>query len=238
VVTVPKTGASILIVDGDSRVCEELAAVLSSRGLSIHTASAPTGTAALTLALNLRPDVVVLEVDLPNMDGFEVLRRLRAEYFDGAVVFLAARGAVADKVEGLTLGAADYIAKPYDLAEVAMRLQAILRRARRDADAPRVVRRWAVADLELDAATHQVWKAGVVVALSPTEFRLLHHFMDHPCEVLSYANIIDHVWDADDSLDVNVVRTYVKYLRRKLESGNSRLLHTVRGVGYALRPPR
>ena len=233
----PQAKGSVLLVDPDQQVCEEIAATLSAQGVTVHTTAAPSGPAVLTLASRLHPDVIVMEVDLPDMDGFDVIRQLHAQFFDGATVFLTARNATSSKIEGLTIGAADYITKPYSAAEVAVRLRSIMRRTRRDTDAPGPDRRVVVADVALDPAKHQVWKAGVTIALSPTEFRLLYHLLSHPNTVLTHANIIEHVWQGDQSIDRNVIRTYVKYLRTKLDITDSDLIHTVRGVGYVVRSP-
>ena len=153
------------------------------------------------------------------------------------VVFLTARDATEDKVTGLTVGGDDYVAKPFSLEEVLARIRAVLRRTG-GASAGRPVTRLAFADLELDDETHEVWKAGVLVSLSPTEFKLLRYFLQNPGRVLSKAQILDHVWHYDFGGDANVVESYVSYLRRKVDTTEPRLLHTLRGVGYVLRVPR
>jgi two-component system OmpR family response regulator len=181
---------------------------------------------------------VVLDVMMPDMDGFAVVRRMRGEGTTVPVLFLTARDATEDKVAGLTVGGDDYVTKPFSLEEIIARIRAVLRRTagRRDggADPARLV----FADIELDDDTHEVWKDGRLVALSPTEFKLLRYFMQNPGRVLSKAQILDHVWHYDFGGDANVVESYVSYLRRKLDTGEPRLLHTLRGVGYVLRVPR
>jgi two-component system OmpR family response regulator len=169
------------------------------------------------------------------MDGFSVLTRLRGEGHRVPVLFLTARDATEDKVRGLTTGADDYVTKPFSLSEVLARIGAILRRSNGGEVAPNS--RLTFADIELDDDTHEVWKAGRSVSLSPTEFKLLRYFMSNPRRVLSKAQILDHVWNYDFGGDGNVVETYISYLRRKLDGLGPPLIHTVRGVGYSLRAP-
>jgi two-component system OmpR family response regulator len=172
---------------------------------------------------------------MPGIDGFTVLSRLRGEGHQVPVLFLTARDATEDKVRGLTTGADDYVTKPFSLSEVLARIQAILRRA--GTDVAGVPSRLSFADIELDDDTHEVWKAGQPVQLSPTEFKLLRYFMSNPRRVLSKAQILDHVWNYDFAGEANVVEAYVSYLRRKLDTTDPRLIHTLRGVGYVLRVP-
>ena len=171
---------------------------------------------------------------LPDLDGFEVTRRLRADGHRVPVVFLTARDATEDKVAGLTIGGDDYVTKPFSLEELIARIRTVLRRLGEDRDAPS---RLVFADLELDEDTYEVWRAGDPVELTATEFKLLRYLMHNPRRVLSKAQILDHVWSYDFDGDANVVETYVSYLRRKLDKGRPRLIHTVRGVGYTLRAP-
>jgi two-component system OmpR family response regulator len=175
---------------------------------------------------------------MPDMDGFAVVRRMRGEGATVPVLFLTARDATEDKVAGLTVGGDDYVTKPFSLEEIIARIRAVLRRAvgrqTGDVDPSRLV----FADIELDDDTHEVWKSGEVVPLSPTEFKLLRYFMQNAGRVLSKAQILDHVWHYDFGGDANVVESYVSYLRRKLDTSDPRLLHTLRGVGYVLRLPR
>lgn len=229
--------ARVLVVDDETNIVDLLAVSLRFQGFEVHTAT--TGTAALDRAREIRPDAVILDVMMPGMDGFGVLRRLRADGVDAPALFLTARDRLQDKITGLTLGGDDYVTKPFSLEEVVARLRVILRRAGkgagREAPAPR---RLAFADIELDEDTHEVWKAGEAVSLSPTEFTLLRYFVINAGTVLSKPKILDHVWRYDFGGDVNVVESYVSYLRRKVDTGEQRLLHTLRGVGYVLREPR
>jgi two-component system OmpR family response regulator len=173
---------------------------------------------------------------MPGIDGFTVVRRLRQDGMHAPVLFLTAKDSTQDKVTGLTLGADDYVTKPFSLEEVVARIRSILRRFR--AAEPARQTRLTFADLELDEDTHEVWKADELIPLSPTEFKLLRYFMQNPGRVLSKAQILDHVWHYDFNGDANVVESYVSYLRRKLDTNEPRLLHTLRGVGYVLREPR
>ena len=229
--------ARILVVDDEANILELLAVSLRFQGFEVYTAT--NGPAALDLAREVRPDAVILDVMMPGMDGFGVLRRLRADGIDAPALFLTARDSLQDKITGLTLGGDDYVTKPFSLEEVVARLRVILRRtgagAAPEGDGPRRLR---FSDIELDEDTHEVWKAGEPVALSPTEFTLLRYFVINAGTVLSKPKILDHVWRYDFGGDVNVVESYVSYLRRKIDTGERRLLHTLRGVGYVLREPR
>ena len=229
------TEARILVVDDEPNIVELLAVSLRFQGFEVHTAT--SGPAALDRARETRPDAVILDVMMPGMDGFGVLRRLRADGIDAPALFLTARDRLEDKITGLTLGGDDYVTKPFSLEEVVARLRVILRRAGRGSDEPRSSR-LRFADIELDEDTHEVWKGGELVALSPTEFTLLRYFVINAGTVLSKPKILDHVWRYDFGGDVNVVESYVSYLRRKIDTGDKRLLHTLRGVGYVLREPR
>jgi two-component system OmpR family response regulator len=177
----------------------------------------------------------VLDVMLPDMDGFDVVRRLRGGGDRIPVVFLTARDAMDDKIRGLTLGGDDYVTKPFSLEEVIARIRAVLRRTRGDGAEP--TPRLKFADLELDEDSHEVWRAGQPVQLSPTEFKLLRYFMGNANRVLSKMQILDHVWDYDFRGDTGIVESYVSVLRRKVDSTEPRLIHTLRGVGYVLRLP-
>jgi two-component system OmpR family response regulator len=227
--------ARILVVDDEINIVELLAVSLKFQGFEVHTAT--SGTAALDLARQIRPDAVILDVMMPGMDGLGVLRRLRADGIDAPALFLTARDSVQDKIAGLTLGGDDYVTKPFSLEELVARLRVILRRAGKAVEEPKVSR-LTFADIELDEDTHEVWKAGELVSLSPTEFTLLRYFVINAGTVLSKPKILDHVWHYDFGGDVNVVESYVSYLRRKIDTGERRLLHTLRGVGYVLREPR
>jgi two-component system OmpR family response regulator len=231
--------ARLLVVDDEPNILELLATSLRFAGFEVTTAT--NGREALAAARSSRPDLVVLDVMMPDMDGFDVVRRMRGEGATVPVLFLTARDATEDKVAGLTVGGDDYVTKPFSLEEIIARIRAVLRRAAgRSAGGPGGIEasRLIFADIELDDDTHEVWKAGEEVALSPTEFKLLRYFMQNAGRVLSKAQILDHVWHYDFGGDANVVESYVSYLRRKLDTGDPRLLHTLRGVGYVLRVPR
>lgn len=238
----PRPGAApearILVIDDEPNIVELLSVSLRFQGFEVHTAG--SGPAALDRARELRPDAVILDVMMPGMDGFGVLRRMRADGIDAPALFLTARDRLEDKIAGLTLGGDDYVTKPFSLEEVVARLRVILRRAGRGAGAEAAAHspRLKFSDIELDEETHEVWKAGEPVALSPTEFTLLRYFVINAGTVLSKPKILDHVWRYDFGGDVNVVESYVSYLRRKVDTGEKRLLHTLRGVGYVLREPR
>jgi two-component system OmpR family response regulator len=227
--------ARLLVVDDEPNILELLSASLRYAGFEVATA--PDGQAALETARTFRPDLLVLDVMMPGMDGFTVVRRLRESGVRVPVVFLTARDATEDKITGLTLGGDDYVTKPFSLEEVVARIRAVLRRAGSGA-AAEVSPRLSFADIELDEDSHEVWKADELVALSPTEFKLLRYFMQNPGRVLSKAQILDHVWNYDFGGEANVVESYVSYLRRKIDTTEPRLLSTIRGVGYVLRAPR
>lgn len=226
--------ARVLVVDDEPMIVELLSVSLRFQGFEVATAG--DGVKALDLARSFRPQALIVDVMMPGMNGFGLLRRLRADGIGAPVLFLTARDEVHDKVAGLTLGADDYVTKPFSLEEVVARLRVILRRA--GAIAPvRETSRLRFADIELDDDTHEVWKAGEPVALSPTEFTLLRYFMVNAGTVLSKPRILDHVWRYDFGGDVGVVETYVSYLRKKIDTGDRRLIHTLRGVGYVMREP-
>ncbi|HEY2298398.1 MAG TPA: response regulator transcription factor [Jatrophihabitans sp.] len=227
--------ARLLVVEDDANIVELLAASLRFAGFEVATAR--DGHEALRAAREFRPDLMVLDVMMPGIDGFEVVRRMGAEGNRCPVVFLTARDSVADKITGLTVGGDDYVAKPFSLDEVIARIRAVLRRSAA-APNPPATARLTFADIELDDETHEAWKAGAPVALSPTEFKLLRYFMQNTGRVLSKAQILDNVWNYDFGGDANVVESYVSYLRRKVDTTQPRLLHTLRGVGYVLRLPR
>ncbi|MCO4195025.1 response regulator transcription factor [Mycolicibacterium smegmatis] len=227
--------ARVLVVDDEANIVELLSVSLKFQGFEVHTAS--NGAAALDKAREVRPDAVILDVMMPGMDGFGLLRRLRADGIDAPALFLTARDSLQDKIAGLTLGGDDYVTKPFSLEEVVARLRVILRRSGRGVEETRNAR-LTFADIELDEDTHEVWKAGEPVSLSPTEFTLLRYFIINAGTVLSKPKILDHVWRYDFGGDVKVVESYVSYLRRKIDTGEKRLLHTLRGVGYVLREPR
>ncbi|HWC33793.1 MAG TPA: response regulator transcription factor [Mycobacteriales bacterium] len=226
--------ARLLVVDDEPNIVELLSASLRFAGFDVATAA--DGQQALALVESFRPDLVVLDVMMPGIDGFEVVRRMRERQHHTPVLFLTARDATEDKIAGLTLGGDDYITKPFSLEEVVARIRAVLRRAQLvTRDAASVLR---YGDIELDDDSHEVLKAGQAVTLSPTEYKLLRYFLQNPQRVLSKAQILDHVWQYDFDGDANVVESYVSYLRRKVDTTEPRLLHTIRSVGYVLRIPR
>jgi two-component system OmpR family response regulator len=227
--------ARLLVVDDEPNIVDLLATSLRFAGFEVATAR--NGPEALRVAETFRPDLLVLDVMMPGVDGFTVVRRLRQDGISAPVVFLTAKDGTEDTVTGLTLGGDDYVTKPFSLEEVVARIRAVLRRFAESAPA-RSSSMLSFADLELDEDTHEVWKAGELVALSPTEFKLLRYFMQNAGRVLSKAQILDHVWHYDFNGDANVVESYVSYLRRKIDTTVPRLLHTLRGVGYVLRQPR
>jgi two-component system OmpR family response regulator len=226
--------ARLLVVDDEPSIRELLTASLRFAGFEVHAAG--DGAEALKLAEQQRPDLVVLDVMLPDMDGFTVTRKLRERGREMPVVFLTARDETADKVTGLTVGGDDYVTKPFSLEEVIARIRAVLRRARSGGPPPPPTRLQA-ADLELDEESHEVWRAGRRVQLSPTEFKLLRYLMTNTGRVLSKAQILDYVWNYDFRGDSSIVESYVSYLRRKVDMVEPRLIHTIRSVGYVLRLP-
>jgi two-component system OmpR family response regulator len=225
--------ARLLVVDDEPTIVELLSASLRFAGFEVETAAG--GLEAVETARTYRPDLLVLDVMMPGLDGFGVVRRLRQEGVRTPVVFLTAKDATEDKVTGLTLGGDDYVTKPFSLEEVVARIRAVLRRV---SASPGAATHLTFADIELDEDTHEVWKNGTLVPLSPTEFKLLRYFMQNTGRVLSKAQILDHVWNYDFGGEANVVESYVSYLRRKIDTTEPRLLHTLRGVGYVLRMPR
>ena len=224
--------ARLLIVDDEPNIVELLSVSLRFAGFEVATAT--NGVDALNNARSFGPDLVVLDVMLPGMDGFEVARQLRSTGDQTPVLFLTAKDATEDRVQGLTLGGDDYVTKPFSLEEVVARIRAVLRRTAGPATAT-TSPPLSYADITLDDDTHQVWKDGQEVELSPTEFNLLRYLLQNPQRVLSKRQILEHVWQYDFGGDGNVVESYVSYLRKKVDTGEQRLLHTVRGVGYVLR---
>ncbi|MGW6334279.1 response regulator transcription factor [Nocardia rhamnosiphila] len=224
----------VLVIDDEAMITELLATSLRFQGFEVATAT--SGAAGLAVARGFRPDVLILDVMMPGMDGFAVLRRLREDDIAVPVLFLTAKDNIDAKLTGLRLGADDYVTKPFSLEEVIARLRVILRRTGQLSGESS--RRLEVADIELDEDSHEVWKAGEPVALSPTEFTLLRYFMLNAGKVLSKPMILAHVWKYDFGGESGVVESYVSYLRRKVDTGESKLIHTMRGVGYVLRAPK
>ncbi|MCK6094627.1 response regulator transcription factor [Micrococcus sp. EYE_162] len=223
--------ARLLVVDDEPNIRALLSTSLRFAGFEVRAAA--NGHDALEAAEEFQPDLAVLDVMLPDMDGFTVTRRLRAAGRHFPVVFLTARDGTEDKVTGLTVGGDDYVTKPFSLDEVVARIRAVLRRTASLDDDGAVLR---VDDLELDDDAHEVRRGGEVVDLSPTEFKLLRYLMMNPNRVLSKAQILDHVWEYDFNGDASIVESYISYLRRKIDvGGRDRMIHTKRGVGYMLR---
>ncbi|MGI3786168.1 MAG: response regulator transcription factor [Janthinobacterium lividum] len=225
-------GAKILVVDDELSITEMLR--LSLRFVGFEVATAASGTEARAVAATFRPDLVLLDVMLPDTDGFALLAELRRDR-DLPVLFLTARDAVEDRVRGLTLGADDYVTKPFSLEEVVARVGVILRRSRSTGVLEQPDARLVYADLVMDEEGHQVWRHEEVVELSPTEFALLRFLLRNAGRVLSRAQILEHVWHYDFNGDSSVVDSYIRYLRRKIDVFDPPLVQTVRGVGYTLR---
>jgi two-component system, OmpR family, response regulator len=226
------TPIRVLVVDDEPSLAELLASVLRYEGWEIRTAG--DGSNAVRAAREFRPDAVVLDIMLPDFDGLEVLRRVRAELPHVCVLFLTARDAVEDRVAGITAGGDDYVTKPFSLEEVLARLRGLLRRA--GITRARGDTELAVGDLVMDEDAREVRRAGQLIELTATEFELLRFLMRNPRRVLSKAQILDRVWNYDFGGQAHVVELYISYLRKKIDSGREPLIHTVRGVGYVLKP--
>lgn len=222
----------ILVVDDEANITELLGLALRYEGFQVETAA--DGRGAMAAATEFRPHLIVLDIMLPDFDGFEVARRLSAQGQRIPILFLTAKDTTEDKVRGLTLGGDDYVTKPFSIEELVARVRAILRRAGADGGGSS---RLTFADLELDEDTHEVWRAGAPIELTATEFKLLRYLLLNPRRVLTKDQILDHVWQYDFGGNANVVETYISYLRRKLDPLGTPLIHTVRGVGYSLRLP-
>ena len=232
--TESKTTHRILVVDDESSISDLISTSLRFVGFDVRTAA--TGSEALTVAEEFKPHAVVLDVMLPDLDGFEVCRQLRSEGLNIGVLFLTAKDGMEDKVAGLTIGGDDYMTKPFSLEELVARLRALLRRigvVEIDTDDEKI----RFADLELNEATHEVHRAGQLLEMSPTEFQLLRYLLINADRVVSKSQILDHVWQYDFRGDAGIVETYISYLRKKIDLFDPPLIHTVRGVGYRLRLP-
>lgn len=222
----------VLVVDDEVNLAELVAMALRYEGWQVEVAH--TGSKAVSTAREQRPDAVVLDIMLPDLDGLEVLRRMRATAPDLPVVFLTARDAVEDRVAGLTAGGDDYVTKPFSLEEVVARLRGLVRRAgARQAATSSVL---TVGDLTLDEDSHEVSRGGEEITLTATEFELLRFLMRNPRRVLSKAQILDRVWNYDFGGRANVVELYISYLRKKIDAGRAPMIHTLRGAGYVLKP--
>ncbi|HEV2361402.1 MAG TPA: response regulator transcription factor, partial [Acidimicrobiales bacterium] len=226
----PPPGAPrVLVVDDESNITELVGTALRYEGFAVDTAG--SGHEAIQHAEKSKPALVLLDVMLPDEDGFAVLRRLRDRVGGVPVIFLTARDATADKVGGLKIGGDDYITKPFSLEELVARVRAVLRRAGVEPDGGRLV----FADLELDEETHEVWRGGTPIELTATEFNLLRYLMQNPRRVLSRTQILESVWDIGWETSGNIVETYISYLRKKIDQGHPALIQTLRGAGYSLR---
>jgi two-component system OmpR family response regulator len=225
---------NVLVVDDEAVLAEMVSMALRYEGWNISTAS--DGSAAIASARNQRPDVVVLDVMLPDMSGLDVLHKLREEHPQLPVLLLTAKDAVEDRIAGLTAGGDDYVTKPFSIEEVVLRLRALLRRTgvtTVDSGAQLVV-----GDLVLDEDSHEVSRTGEPISLTSTEFELLRFMMRNSKRVLSKAQILDRVWSYDFGGRSNIVELYISYLRKKIDSGREPMIHTLRGAGYVLKPAR
>ncbi|MGZ4219217.1 MAG: response regulator transcription factor [Solirubrobacteraceae bacterium] len=228
-----REGARVLVVDDEPSIVDAISMTLRHQGYSVEVAE--TGKDALAVVTRWRPDVIVLDVMLPDVDGFEVARRLSADNEPVPILFLSALDNTEDKVRGLTIGGFDYVTKPFSLEELIARLRNILRRAGTLQDQPRRLR---FADLELDEDTLEVSRGGDAIELTGTELRLLRYLMLNPRRVLTREQLLDHVWGYDFAGYPRVLETYISYLRKKIDAQGPPLVHTVRGVGYSLRLPK
>ena len=228
-----REGARVLVVDDEPSIVDAISMTLRHQGYSVEAAE--SGKDALAMVTKWRPDVIVLDVMLPDVDGFEVARRLSADNEPVPILFLSALDNTEDKVRGLTIGGYDYVTKPFSLEELIARLRNILRRVGALRDEPRRLR---FADLELDEDTLEVSRAGEEIELTGTELRLLRYLMLNPRRVLTREQLLDHVWGYDFDGYPRVLETYISYLRKKIDAQGTPLLHTVRGIGYSLRLPK
>ena len=227
-------GHRILVVDDESSISDLISTSLRFVGFDVRTAA--SGSEALTVAEEFKPHAMILDVMLPDLDGFEVCRQIRNDGLSVGVLFLTAKDGMEDKVAGLTIGGDDYMTKPFSLEELVARLRALLRRIGVTEIEPND-EKIRFADLELDEATHEVRRAGKLLGVSPTEFLLLRYLLINADRVVSKAQILDHVWQYDFRGDAGIVETYISYLRKKIDVYDPPLIHTVRGVGYRLRIP-
>jgi len=223
------TGRRVLVVDDEEYITDLLGTALRFVGCDVRVAT--TGQEALAQIAEFSPEMILLDVMMPPPDGFEVARRLRSDGLGTPVVFLTARDAASDRVNGFTKGGDDYVTKPFSLEELIARVRAVLRRASGTGESSRL----SFGGIELDDDAHRVSRNGERVDLSPTEFKLLRYLLLNTGRVVSKAQILDHVWHYDFDGDAGVVENYISYLRKKLDTGETKLIHTIRGVGYSLR---
>lgn len=223
----------VLAVDDEASLTELLSMAMRYEGWQVSTAG--SGSEAVRVAREIRPDAIVLDIMLPDFDGLEVMRRIRAEDPNIPVIFLTAKDAVTDRIGGLTAGGDDYVTKPFSLEELIARLRALLRRA--GAGAHRSDSALVVGDLVLDEESHEVYRGDEEIHLTATEFELLRYLMRNPRRVLSKAQILDRVWNYDFGGQANVVELYISYLRKKIDADRPAMIHTMRGAGYVLRTP-
>ncbi len=226
------TPIRVLTVDDETSLTELLSMALRYEGWEVSTAA--SGLAAVKTAREVRPDAIVLDMMLPDFDGLEVMRRVRAEQPDVPVIFLTAKDALDDRIGGLTAGGDDYVTKPFSLEELVARLRALLRRS--GAATLRNESQLVVGDLTLDEDSHEVTRGGELINLTATEFELLRYLMRNPRRVLSKAQILDRVWNYDFGGQANVVELYISYLRKKIDANRPAMIHTMRGAGYVLKP--
>lgn len=224
--------ARVLVVDDEQHITDLVAMALRYEGFEVATAN--SGTSAIQAVADFAPQAIVLDVMLPDFDGFEVTKRLGARGLHPPVLFLTARDSTDDKVRGLTVGGDDYVTKPFSIDELVARIRVLLRR--RDSDGHENVLRYA--DLEMDDDAHEVRRGEKIINLTATEYRLLRYLLANPRRVLTRQQILDHVWEYDFGGDGRVLETYISYLRKKVDDVEPRLIHTVRGVGYVMRVPR
>jgi two-component system OmpR family response regulator len=231
--TPDNSGTRVLVVDDEPNIAEVVTMALRFNGFTVETAA--SGREALAAVSSFKPHLMVLDVMLPDMEGFDVAARLGAQRAGLPIIFLTARDATEDKLRGLTGGGDDYMTKPFSLEELVARIRTILRRVgQADAETVRLV----FEDLELDEESHEVTRAGEQIELTATEYRLLRYLMLNPRRVMTRAQLLDHVWNYDFGGDGRVLETYISYLRKKLDAHGPSLIRTVRGVGYALQAPK
>jgi len=223
----------ILVVDDEPNIVELVSMALGFHGFAVEGAA--DGREAIAKAASFKPHLMILDVMLPDMDGFEVAKRLGAQRAGIPIIFLSARDSTQDKVRGLSGGGDDYMTKPFSLQELIARIQTVLRRT---GQAGPQSAQLVFGDLELDEESREVRRAGVPIELTPTEYRLLHYLMVNPRRVMTRAELLDHVWEYDFGGDGRVLETYVSYLRKKLDAHGPPMIRTVRGVGYGLAPPK